>query len=90
MEYNDSIQTDRWENFYNECEGFLNQAIQGDKWFIWVAEIVQNVVSHIYVELIEKVPKPGRTTHPFGYVTNVYTRPPYRAPRNRKQTQFSC
>ncbi|GIN84594.1 hypothetical protein J6TS2_09800 [Heyndrickxia sporothermodurans] len=36
------------------------------------------IVSHIYIELIEKVPRPGRTTYPFAYMTNVYTVPEYR------------
>jgi len=30
------------------------------------------------LELIQKVPRPGRTTHPFIYMTNVYTLPEHR------------
>lgn len=77
-EDNDATPKVDWEGYHRECEQFLQQALQGDRWYIWVAEIDNIVVSHIYVELIDKVPRPGRVTHPFGYVTNVYTRPEYR------------
>ncbi|WP_234703408.1 GNAT family N-acetyltransferase [Metabacillus indicus] len=45
---------------------------------IWVAEENEKLVSHIYIELIEKVPRPGRITYPFAFMTNVYTIPEYR------------
>lgn len=32
----------------------------------------------MYIELIEKVPRPGRITRPFAYMTNVYTIPEWR------------
>jgi GNAT superfamily N-acetyltransferase len=35
-------------------------------------------LSHIYIELIDKVPRPGRITYPFAYMTNVYTTPEFR------------
>jgi len=57
---------------------FLNQALEGDQWFIWVAEEDGEIVSHIYVELVQKVPRPGRITNPFAFMTNVYTVEAYR------------
>ncbi|GAA3405208.1 GNAT family N-acetyltransferase [Paenibacillus hodogayensis] len=66
-------------DFHNECREFLEAVIDGGKWFIWVAEKEARIVSHIYVELIDKVPRPGRNTHPFAYMTNVYTVPEYRS-----------
>ena len=56
----------------------LWKAIQSDIWSIWVAEENGMIVSNIYIELIHKVPRPGRITHPFAYMTNVYTKPDYR------------
>ncbi|RSD28836.1 GNAT family N-acetyltransferase [Mesobacillus subterraneus] len=64
--------------FAEECSSFLEQAIDNGQWFIWVAEDHEKIVSHIYVELIQKVPRPGRVTNPFAYMTNVYTIPCYR------------
>jgi N-acetylglutamate synthase-like GNAT family acetyltransferase len=33
------------------------------------------VVSHIYLALVDKVPRPTRANRKIGYMTNVYTRP---------------
>ncbi|AZN42762.1 GNAT family N-acetyltransferase [Paenibacillus albus] len=67
------------EQFYTTCSAFLERAITGGDWYIWVAEEDGRIVSHMYLQLIHKVPRPGRTEDPyFGYVTNVYTRPAYR------------
>lgn len=65
-------------NFQLECRLFLEHAIESPSWLIWIAEINEQVVSHIYLELIHKVPRSGRITHPFVYMTNVYTIPAHR------------
>ncbi|REE86197.1 RimJ/RimL family protein N-acetyltransferase [Paenibacillus taihuensis] len=67
------------EDFHRTCSTFLESAINGGEWFIWVAEADGQLVSHMYLQLIHKVPRPGKCEDPyFGYVTNVYTRPAYR------------
>ncbi|WP_456276361.1 GNAT family N-acetyltransferase [Bacillus sp. AK128] len=78
IEYDESKKDSSFADFEKECRSFLESAIKQDQWFIWVAEEEGKVVSHIYIELIQKVPRPGRTTHPFAYMTNVYTVPGYR------------
>ncbi|MFH5183827.1 GNAT family N-acetyltransferase [Paenibacillus sp. TAB 01] len=78
-EYNENkIEEDRYVDFYLECKSFLTKAINEDNWFIWVVDLDGLILSHIYLELIQKVPRPGRTTHPFIYMTNVYTLPEHR------------
>lgn len=67
-----------YETFAKECRAFLESAINGSQWFIWVAEEEARLISHIYIELIQKVPRPGRVTRPFAYMTNVYTVKDYR------------
>lgn len=67
-----------YSSFEKECRGFLESALESGQWFVWIAENKGEIVSHIYVELIHKVPRPGRFTHPFAYMTNVYTVPEYR------------
>ncbi|SER78271.1 GNAT family N-acetyltransferase [Psychrobacillus sp. OK032] len=62
-----------FEGFHIECSYFLKSAIESGNWFIWVAEEEGRIVSHIYIELIQKVPRPGRITYPFAFMTNVYT-----------------
>ncbi|QFF99178.1 N-acetyltransferase [Psychrobacillus glaciei] len=62
-----------FEAFKLECHDFLVKALDSETWFIWVAEENSKIVSHIYIELIQKVPRPGRITNPFAFMTNVYT-----------------
>ncbi|WP_245644924.1 GNAT family N-acetyltransferase [Peribacillus loiseleuriae] len=54
-------------------QSFLENAIKSEHWFIWVVEEERRIVSHIYIEIIQKVPRPGRMTSPFAFITNVYT-----------------
>lgn len=61
------------EFFKSECRDFLASAVNSDLWFIWVAEVEEKIVAHIYIEIIQKVPRPGRITNPFAFMTNVYT-----------------
>jgi predicted N-acetyltransferase YhbS len=62
-----------------ECREFLTEAISTGRWDIWVAEVGGQIASHVYVALIDKVPRPMRAHRRIGYMTNVYTRPPHRA-----------
>jgi len=81
LEYNENliISENVYKEYYQETKEFLERAVESRQWFIWVAEIDAKVVSHIYLELINKVPRPGKTTNPFVYMTNVYTLPQYRS-----------
>lgn len=69
-----------FEEFHLICSEFLIKAIESENWYIWVAEVQENIVSHMYLQLIHKVPRPGKASDPYyGYVTNVYTRPAFRS-----------
>ena len=73
------IKEEDYDSFYEECKTFLVNAMRGSSnWFIWVAEHESQIVSNIFIELVNKVPRPGRITYPFAYMTNVYTVPEYR------------
>lgn len=61
-----------------ECREFLIEAISAGRWDIWVAEVGGQLVSHVYVALIDKVPRPVRENRRIAYMTNVYTRPSHR------------
>lgn len=54
---------------------FLNDALSGGEWYIWVAERDGKIIANIYVRIIPKVPRPGRFLAKHGYVTNVYVTP---------------
>lgn len=69
-----------FEAFQLTCRGFLIKALESGDWYIWVAEVDKSIVSHMYLQLIHKVPRPGKSADPYyGYVTNVYTRPAFRS-----------
>ncbi|KMK76786.1 GNAT family N-acetyltransferase [Alkalihalobacillus pseudalcaliphilus] len=78
IEHDQSKKNASFDSFYHECQSFLVNAIRGGQWYIWVAEKEGTVLSHIYLELIQKVPRPGRITNPFVFMTNVYTVPAFR------------
>ncbi|CAG9608161.1 GNAT family N-acetyltransferase [Pseudoneobacillus rhizosphaerae] len=78
IEYDESKKNESFDDFERECHSFLENALKSNQWFIWVVEENGNIASHIYIELIQKVPRPGRITYPFAYMTNVYTVPEYR------------
>ncbi|MEC5425842.1 GNAT family N-acetyltransferase [Virgibacillus sp. C22-A2] len=78
IEYDDSKKDESFVEFEKEFQSFLENALKSRQWFIWVVEENRKIVSHIYIELIQKVPRPGRITYPFAYMTNVYTVPEYR------------
>lgn len=66
------------EGYETECRTFLEHALTGERWRIFLAEADGKVVSHAYVELVAKVPRPTREAPHWGYVTNVYTVPAQR------------
>lgn len=70
---------DDFELFATECRVFLEEAMRSERWHIWIVELDGVIASHIYIQLIDKVPRPGRITYPFAYMTNVYTDPDYRS-----------
>ncbi|WP_409304886.1 GNAT family N-acetyltransferase [Peribacillus sp. SCS-155] len=78
LEHDESKKAASYDDFAKECQVFFQKALTSGRWFIWVAEQDNEVLSHIYIELIEKVPRPGRKTNPFAYMTNMFTKKEYR------------
>jgi GNAT superfamily N-acetyltransferase len=65
-------------SFLDACSAFLRQGLAEQRWTYWVAQHDSQIVSHIYIQRVPKVPKPNKLHDALGYVTNVYTRPAYR------------
>lgn len=72
-------QPELFDAFYEECEAFFQEMFASSRWSVWVAEADESIVSHIYLERVDTIPRPGRKKSPYGYITNVYTKPEYRA-----------
>lgn len=66
------------ETFVGACSKFLHVGLASARWFVWIALDGDSILSHIYIQRIDKMPKPNRINDFYGYVTNVYTRPNYR------------
>jgi len=65
-------------NLLHACAAFLQQGLREQRWTYWVAQQDTQIVSHIYIQRVPKVPKPNKLDDALGYVTNVFTRPAYR------------
>ena len=65
-------------SFLEACATFLREGLRELRWSYWVAEQDSQIVSHIFIQRVPKVPKPNKLTDALGYVTNVYSRPAYR------------
>jgi GNAT superfamily N-acetyltransferase len=47
-------------------------------WFVWCASEDSEILGHVFIQVIEKIPKPSAPADTFGYVTNVCMHPSYR------------
>ncbi len=76
LRWNFSDQTGHtFETFYQEFATFLQQALTSERWTVWVAEHSERIIANIYIQRVQKVPRPGRPKMYWGYVTNVYVEP---------------
>ncbi len=68
------------EAYAERCAGFIQDALASDAWRIWVAELGGRVVGAMWLQLVERVPRPGeeRGALPIGYLTNVFIEPELR------------
>lgn len=64
--------------FEEAFEQIVGGGIASGRWTVWLAEGEGEIVSHVFVGLIDKIPRPTREHRWIGYVTNVYTRPKHR------------
>jgi ribosomal protein S18 acetylase RimI-like enzyme len=66
---------DERPDYETEFRAFLTEALERSSWQVWVAELGGHIVAHVYVALVDKVPRPIREHRRIAYLTNVYTRP---------------
>lgn len=67
--------------FLEEFRSFAREVLaDGAAWRAWVAEDDGRLVGCVWLQLVEKVPHPGRGRweRPIAYVTNVYVEPELR------------
>jgi GNAT superfamily N-acetyltransferase len=61
-------------DYETDMRSFLEEGLSSGRWKVWIAEADGKVVSHIYLALVDKVPRPTRANRQIAYMTNVYTR----------------
>lgn len=66
------------ETFLTSCAAFIRHGLADGSWHCWLANEADEIVAHVFVRRIAKLPRPGRSPAALGYVTNVYTRPAWR------------
>jgi GNAT superfamily N-acetyltransferase len=67
-----------FEAFVEEFRAFASSVLaDGAPWRAWVAQDGDRLVGCVWLQLVEKVPHPGRGRweRPIGYVTNMYVEP---------------
>jgi GNAT superfamily N-acetyltransferase len=67
------------DDFDEEFATLLADGIESGRWVVWVAEADGEIVSHAFVGVVEKIPRPIVGFHAIGCLTNVYTRPRFRS-----------
>lgn len=60
-----------FEDFKGLFETFLAKTLHG-RWRVWVAENNGQLIGNMWLQLVEKVPRPGDSPTHLGYLTNVY------------------
>lgn len=66
------------DHFLALCAAWMRGEIESGRWVAWVAEVDGGAVAHMWVNVVETIPKPGYLHDRWGYVSNVYTRPAWR------------
>ncbi len=56
----------------------LREFLASGRWTIWIAQASDRLVGTLWVERVDKVPRPYERAEHWGYVTNVYVAPEYR------------
>lgn len=65
---------EHWAEFLHRWSGFWDAAHERG-WLVWVAEQDGQLIGNMWLQLVEKVPRPGRRIRYLGYLTNVYVKP---------------
>lgn len=73
----DQLNTISKDLFLKECTAFFYESLK-EKWIHWVAEIENEIVAMISIQLVPTLPRPDCINNHFGYLTNFYTKPTYR------------
>jgi len=67
-----SPNTETRDEFISRCTEWMRQRLSTDRWFCWVGVRNGEIVGHVWLNLIEKIPNPVAEAECHGYITNMY------------------
>ena len=59
-------------DFIQRCAIWMEKHLQGEAWHCWVAEIDEQLIGAVWLQLVEKIPNPRAEAEHHAYVTNFY------------------
>jgi GNAT superfamily N-acetyltransferase len=74
-EHPDEVLAEDRPAFASRFGAYVRRALADGRWSAWVADAGDRLVANVWIQLIEKVPRPNREHRTIGYVSNVYCRP---------------
>lgn len=66
------------DQYVGEFREFFANGLAEGRWTVVVAEVDSGLVANAWLEVVDVVPWPDRSSKKWGYVTNVYTEPGFR------------
>jgi GNAT superfamily N-acetyltransferase len=69
-----------FEAFVDDMRSFVGDALGGERWNAFAADVGDRLVGCVWVQFVERVPHPNlrRGERPIAYVTNMYVEPAFR------------
>jgi GNAT superfamily N-acetyltransferase len=68
--------TEAEDAFVSRCANWMRPRLRGDsRWSAWVAEREAQIVGHVWLQIVEKIPNPGPESELHAYVSNFFVMP---------------
>ena len=64
--------TEPEEDFIKRCSAWMKDHLKSDAWHSWVAEIDEQLIGAVWLQLVEKIPNPRAEAEHHAYITNFY------------------
>lgn len=65
--------------FVQRCHLWMQERLQeGSRWKCWIAELDDELIGNLWMQMIEKIPNPVIESESHAYITNFYIREPAR------------
>lgn len=58
--------------FIGRCSDWMHKRLQTGVWECWIAEVNQQLIGAIWLQLVEKIPNPRSEAEYHAYITNFY------------------